>query len=258
MFNDYKVSSSVESQVSTFTATQYPKLIEFLQEYYSYMETNGSPLNILYGIQDLLDTDTYDDVTPYAILALPLTATSTTVRVYQHAEFPLNDGLIKISDEVILYKRRHHIEENGVKYTEFTDCVRGYSFNDLSVEGELTPNVSTSPRDHLAGKNVWNQSFLYFGYFLEKIRSQYLTEFPANILQENFENLNVNTVSKRIKDFYLSKGTPSSISFYFKFLFQKEASIINFKDYLMAPSNAIYQNKSIVRLETLEDRKSVV
>ena len=252
MFNDYKVSSSVESQVSTFTATQYPKLIEFLQEYYSYMETNDSPLSILYGIQDLLDTDTYDDVTPYAILALPLTATSTTVRVYQHAEFPLNDGLIKISDEVILYKRRHHIEENGVKYTEFTDCVRGYSFNDLSVEGELTPNVSTSPRDHLAGKNVWNQSFLYFGYFLEKIRSQYLTEFPANILQENFENLNVNTVSKRIKDFYLSKGTPSSISFYFKFLFQKEASIINFKDYLMAPSNAIYQNKSIVRLETLD------
>lgn len=255
MFNDLKVSSSIDSQVSNYFSSEYPTFVSFLKEYYAFLETNSNPLDILGNIEKLINIDTYTSVTPYAILSVSIDANDTEIEVYEDVNFPPIDGLLKIEDEVILYKTRSVKTVNGQKRTVFSGCTRGYTYNDLDVEGVLTPNIVTVAVAHDVNNNikVYNQAFVYILYILEKIREQYLVDFPKQALEKNLENVNVDTIIKRIRDFYISKGTPKAISFYFKFLYQENADIINYRDLLMASSDATYQNKEIVRIETLDN-----
>lgn len=255
MFNDLRVSSSIDGQVTNFFASEYPTFVSFLKEYYSFLETNSNPLDILGNIADLINIDTYTRITPYGVLVNSISASDTEIEVYDDVNFPPVDGLLKIGNEVVLYKKRTVKTVNGEKHTVFTDCTRGYTYTDLDVDGNLTSNIITTAASYNAGDNVkvYNQSFTYILYILERIRSQYLIDFPKQALEDNLENINIDTVLKRIRDFYLSKGTPKSISFYFQFLYQETAEITNYRDLLMASSDATYQSKQIVRIETLDN-----
>ena len=253
MFNDQKVSSSIQGQVSNYFAQEYPTFVSFLKDYYAFLETNSNPLDILGNISDLINIDTFTEVDAFSTLVGPLTEDADEITVSGDVNFPPTDGLLKIDDEVILYKSKKVTENLGFKFTVFSKLTRGHSYNDLSVEGELSPNVPTVASSHSPNVKVYNQSFTYILYLLEKIREQYLIDFPKQVLEDNLDTVNVDTVIKRIRDFYISKGTPKAISFYFQFLYQESADITNYKDLLMGSSDATYQSKEIVRIETLDN-----
>ena len=253
MFNDQKVSSSIQGQVSNYFAQEYPTFVSFLKDYYAFLETNSNPLDILGNIDDLINIDTFTEVTAFSTLVGPLTEDADEITVVGDVNFPPTDGLLKIDDEVILYKNKKVTENLGFKFTVFSNLTRGYSYNDLSVEGKLSPNIPTVASSHSANVKVYNQSFTYILYLLEKIREQYLIDFPKQVLEDNLDTINVDRVIKKIRDFYISKGTPKAISFYFQFLYQESADIVNYRDLLMGSSDATYQSKEIVRIETLDN-----
>ena len=259
MFNDLRVSSSIDGQVTSYFASEYPTFVSFIKDYYAFLETNGNPLDILGNVGDLINIDSYTNVSSHAILATSVDSTDDEIEVYGDVNFPPNDGLLKIENEIILYKKRTVklvLTVNGSEYhTVFSGCTRGYTYNDLDVNGNLTSNIVTTAVAHDSANNlkVYNQSFTYVLYFLEKIRSQYLVDFPNQVLQDNIEKINIDIVLKQIRDFYLSKGTPKSIAFYFKFLYQENAEITNYRDLLMASSDATYRSREIVRIETLDN-----
>ena len=255
MFNQSVVSSSVQNQFPVFYQDQYPTLVKFLQSYYEFLESNGNPIDLINGLLDITDIDTYAEIDLRASTKEPISITDTEISVIGHVKFPRTDGLLKIDDEVILYKEREYItdEFNVYKITVFKGCIRGYTYNDLTYEDGFVPNIETQPAKHIASSVVVNQSFSYLLYFLDKLRQQFLVNYPQNSLIENKDKLNFNLILKRIKDFYLSKGTPKGIEFYFKYLFQNVPEITNYKSQLLAPSDAIYQTKFIVRTESLDN-----
>lgn len=255
MFNQSVVSSSVQNQFPAFYQDQYPTLVKFLQNYYEFLESNGNPIDLINGLLDITDIDTYAEIDLKASTKEPISITDTEISVIGHVKFPRTDGLIKIDDEVILYKEREYItdEFNVYKITVFKGCVRGYTYNDLTYEDGFIPNIKTEPAKHIASSVVLNQSFSYLLYFLDKLRQQFLVNYPQNSLVENKDKLNFNLILKKIKDFYLAKGTPKGIEFYFKYLFQNVPEISNYKSQILAPSDAIYQTKFIVRTESLDN-----
>ena len=253
MFNDLKVSSSIIGQVPSYLPSEYPNFVNFVKDYYRFLETNGNPLDLLNGVQDLIDIDTYTGIDTSSTLKVAIDADDKQVVVAGHVEFPRTQGLLKIDDEVIIYnKRSYNTDGNGDKITTFEGCTRGFTYNDLTIEDGFTANKETTATSHPVDVVVYNQSYSYILYFLEELRSNYLVDFPANILNDNLGIINIDQILKKAKDFYLSKGTPSGIEFYFKFLFQKKPELRNYKENLYAPSEATYQNKNIVRLESLD------
>lgn len=254
MFNDLKVSSSISGQLSSHINEEYPNFVNFLRDYYKFLETNGNSLDLLNNVQSLIDVDTYTEIDLSASLYQNVTEDSNTILVSGNVNFPQNNGLLKINDEVIFYKSKKYISSEG--YTEFRDCLRGYTFNTLDINDGFIPNIKTVASNHDVSHVVYNQSYVYFLYFLEKLRSNYLIDFPANILEDNIDTLSINIVLKKIKDFYLSKGTPKGIEFYFKFLFNVTPELRNYKENLIAPSEAIYQSKQIIRAESLDSFNS--
>ena len=86
MFNDLKVSSSIDGQVSKYFASEYPTFVSFLKEYYAFLETNSNPLDILGNIEKLINIDSYTSVTPYAILSASIDVNDTEIEVDEDAE----------------------------------------------------------------------------------------------------------------------------------------------------------------------------
>ena len=192
MFNDLKVSSSIVGQVPTYFASEYPNFVNFVKDYYRYLETNGNPLDLLNGVQDLIDIDTYTGIDASANLKVNIDADDTDIIVSGHVEFPRAQGLLKIDDEVIIYKKRFHgTDGNGDKVTTFSGCTRGFTYNDLSYDSGFTVNNETTPAAHSINSIVYNQSYSYILYFLEELRSNYLVDFPANILNDNIDISNI-------------------------------------------------------------------
>jgi hypothetical protein len=253
MFNDLVTSSSVAGQLPSYLPSEYPKFVEFLKDYYRFLETNSNPLDLINGLDDLIDIDTYSGVDLTARLKTPVSSTAKEIIVRDHVNFPATNGLLKIDDEVIFYKTREHIEDGAgiYKLTLFSDCVRGYTYNSLTTDGGFVPNIKTEIKSHSALSTVYNQSYAYILYFLDQIRDQYLTDFPKNVLEDNLDKVNINVLVKQARDFYLRKGTPQGIDFYFKFLFQDDPEIINYSEFLVASSDATYQSKQIVRVESI-------
>ena len=136
MFNQSVVSSSVQNQFPVFYQDQYPTLVKFLQSYYEFLESNGNPIDLINGLLDITDIDTYAEIDLRASTKEPISITDTEISVIGHVKFPRTDGLLKIDDEVILYKEREYItdEFNVYKITVFKGCIRGYTYNDLTKE----------------------------------------------------------------------------------------------------------------------------
>ena len=103
MFNDLKVSSSIVGQLPSYLPSEYPNFVNFLKDYYRFLETNSNPLDLLNGIQSLIDIDTYTGIDISANLKTPISVDATQIIVLDHVNFPKTNGLIKINDEVILY-----------------------------------------------------------------------------------------------------------------------------------------------------------
>jgi hypothetical protein len=253
MFNDLVTSSSVAGQLPSYLPSEYPKFVEFLKDYYRFLETNSNPLDLINGLDDLIDIDTYSGVDLTARLKTSVSSTAKEIIVRDHVNFPATNGLLKIDDEVIFYKTREHIEDGaGIsKLTVFSGCVRGYTYNSLTTDSGFVPNIKTEVKSHSALSTVYNQSYAYILYFLDQIRNQYLTDFPKNVLENNLDKVNINVLVKNARDFYLRKGTPQGIDFYFKFLFQDDPEITNYSEFLVASSDATYQNKQIIRIEPI-------
>ena len=250
MFNSLQVSNSIEQQVPDYLSNEYPNFINFFKDYYRFLETNGNALDLLNGLTELVDIDTYTEADAQATLDGAITASDTSITVLGHVDFPLNNGLLKIDSEVIFYKRLEHTTDNK---TNFNECSRGWTYNTLTVTDGFTPNNVTVAADHADASIVNNQSYNYILYFLEQIREQYLIDFPSNTLVDNLDLVNVDFLLKRAKDFYLSKGTPQGIDYYFKFLFQEKPELKNYNESLIDASNATYQSKEIVRIESLDN-----
>ena len=253
MFNSLQVSNAIEQQVPDYLSNDYPNFIAFIKDYYRFLETNGNALDLLDGITELVDIDTYTGADATATLEGAVSVSDTSITVLGHVEFPRNNGLLKIDDEVIFYKNLEAKEDGGVKKTVFNNCVRGWTYNTLTLDAGFTSNVVTTAADHSSAAIVYNQSYTYILYFLEQLREQYLVDFPQNVLNDNLDLVNVDFLLKKAKDFYLAKGTPQGIDYYFKFLFQEKPELKNYNEALIDSSNATYQSKEIVRLESLDN-----
>lgn len=158
--------------------------------------------------------------------------------------FTIKYGLIKINDEVILYKDISSsnvdlkINNKNYKGIKLLNCVRGFSGITSLVEkdDELTFE-KTFAANHTINSKILNLNSIFLKEFLRKIKYQVLPGFEERDLDPN---LNQSLFIKQAKDFYSSKGTESSFKILFSALYDKKVSVIRPSDFLISASNASY------------------
>ena len=227
-----KISSVIESQLPIFVRENFPLVEEFLGEYYKSLDLQGGVYDILQNIDQYIKVDTSSNTIDSTTLSSSIGYRDNRVTVNSTLGFPDYYGMIKIDNEILLYKTKTE--------TTFEDCVRGFngvsSYESGGSESLLFEDTLASP--HNGGVSVINLSTIFLREFYKKTKKQFLPGFDDRNL---YTNLNTSLFLKQSKDFYSSKGTDESFKILFRVLFGADVDIIKPRDFIIQPSDSKYR-----------------
>ena len=232
MVKRVKISSVIESQLPAFVREDFPRVAEFLQEYYRSLDSQSGTLDLLHNIDKYVKVEEMTNLNHETTLTSSVSKFDDTIEVADTTDFPENYGLIQINSEVITY--------TGKTSTSFTGCVRGFS-GITSYRSQNKPDSlvfsDTAIGKHSSGATVTNLSTLFLKEFLKKTKNQVTPGFED---RELYSGINQNLFIKQSKDFYESKGTDQSFEILFRALYGKDVEILKPRDNLFQPSDAQY------------------
>ena len=252
-----KISTIVQSQLPDYVSSDYPLAAEFLQQYYTGVEYQGAPVDLIDNIDDYRKIDNITNLVASVTLKQNTNATSSTIFVDESLSplgtygFPDTYGLIKIENEIITY--------TGKTDYSFTGCIRGFSgVCELKKEGypdEVLFEESNAER-HVKGKEIRNLSILFLQEFLRKTKATYAPGFQE---REFYSDVNQNIFIKQSKDFYAAKGTEESFKILFRVLYGENVQLLSPSEQLFRPSDASYDKvESIVVEQVIGDPSQLV
>ena len=136
------------------------------------------------------------------------------------------------------------------KPSALVGCVRGVSGTvDYDNFGNQVFATEEQLRlsNHSAGSKIVSLDTLFIRQLFEKLRRQYLPTITVD-----YTKVNPIQVIKKIRDFYLSKGTKTATQFLFKILFGEEIDVYYPKDEVISPSAATWVVDTILRATLIE------
>jgi len=253
-----KIKDLISSQLPAFVRDGYPLINEFFKEYYASQGYTGSTLDLLQNIDQYFDLDSLTNHSKNCVLDGELDEFSTSISaVYNPSEnllgtygFPDRYGLLKINDEIILYKSKTD--------RTFDECVRGFSGVVKYGKGDSPEQLvfkETEAAAHSGESTIENLSVLFLEKFLRKLKDQFLPGFEDRDISSK---VNQKTLIGKISDFYDSKGTEESVRILFGMLYGDDIRVINPKDFLLKPSDAIFRKTKDIIVEAIEGDPSTL
>ena len=249
-----KISDILDNLIPEFVRTENPLFTEFLKSYYVSEEREYGSTYLVDHITSFKNISSFADLIIGAINPatgqpfVPITLSEEildfdeTINVNTTVGFPSSYGLLRIENEIITY--------TGKTATSFTGCVRGFSgVSSIESAGnqEYLTFSKTESDDHPINTAVENLSFLYLQEFYRKHKSQFLPGFEERL----FQNVSIENILTRAKDFFSSKGTDTSLKILFFVLYGKPVEIIKPFDYTISPSVADWEKTQDVVMERI-------
>ena len=239
-----KISSIVKNQLPDFVRSDFPLAGDFLSQYYTALEGQGSTLDVLQNLDKYIKVDELTDLINYTSLSSNVGITDNIISVDSTTGFPESYGLIQINNEIITY--------SGITTNSFTGCSRGFS----GITSYRSPNKSdelvfaqSGISTHSSGTIVNNLSVRFLQEFFNKVKRQITPGFEERTLSSD---INKRLFVKQAKDFYSSKGTDQSFEILFRALYGEDVEVIKPRDHLFIPSNANYKISKQVVVESIE------
>ena len=239
-----KISSVVKNQLPNFIQADFPLAGEFLSQYYTALEGQGSTLDILQNIDKYIKVDELTDLIDSTSLSTNVGIADNIINVDSTIGFPESYGLLEINSEIITY--------TGSTNNSFTGCSRGFSgitsYRSPTVPDELIfsqSGIST----HSSGTVVNNLSIRFLKEFFKKVKTQIAPGFEERVLDDDIDE---RLFIKQSKDFYSSKGTDQSFEILFRALYGKDVEVIKPRDFLFIPSDADYKVSKQIVVEALD------
>lgn len=242
-FDNLNISDFIEAQLPDFIAEEYPKFVNFFQEYYKSLEIPGGTLDISNNFANYLDSSNLskDNLVSQTTLISGITASGTTISVNSVKGFSESNGIILIDSEIIFYKSVDKVNN------KFLNCARGYSavteFKDLG-----TTVKSSTAAAHNNGTIVKNLSNLISFAIIKHYQNQYLKGFPYTEVLSDISEI---TLIENIKEFYQLKGTTLSLDFLFRVIFNETVIVRYPRDWVIKPSTSDWTVDDIIKVEAI-------
>jgi hypothetical protein len=230
------VSSIVDYQLPSFVKEEYPLFSEFLKQYY----ISDTSTEIIQNLDKNLDIDIIFNLKNETVLTNDVNFNDSEIFVDSTIGFPDLNGLLKIDNEIILYKSKTE--------TSFIGCVRGFS-GISKIDKQYLEFSETELDRHSINSKVINLSLLYLQQFALQAKKRITPGFEE---REFFTGLNSSNFVKNIKSFYTSKGSDESFRILFGALYGKTVDVIKPRDFLIRPSDAQYRVTKDLVVEVIE------
>jgi hypothetical protein len=239
-----KISSVVKNQLPDFIRADFPLAGEFLAQYYTALEGQGSTLDVLQNIDKYIKVDELTDLIESTNLSTNVGIADNTITVDSTTGFPDSFGLLEIDSEIITY--------TGITTNSFTGCSRGFS----GITSYRNPNhtdelvfTNSGISTHSSGSVVNNLSIRFLQEFFKKVKKQITPGFEERTLSSD---INKRLFLKQSKDFYSSKGTDKSFEILFRALYGEDVNVLKPRDSLFIPSASNYKISEQLVVEPID------
>lgn len=226
-----KIKDIVYNQIPEFILSDNPNFSEFLKQYYTSQEFQGSSIDLAENLISYKNFDAFDNSNLYSdtVLTSDVEFFDDQIFVESVSGYPKEYGLIKIDDEIITY--------TGITTNSFTGCVRGFSgISSLTQQNnpEFLVFSQTETSEHASGSTVQNLTNLFLQEFFKKIKYQFIPGFE----EVDFDSrIDVPNFISKARTFYQTKGTDEAYKILFKVLYGEDVKVIKPDDYTFKPSN---------------------
>ena len=226
-----KIKDVVINQIPEFVLPDNPNFSEFLKQYYTSQEFQGSTIDLAENLINYKNFDAFDNTNLYSdtVLTVDVDFFDDEIFVESISGYPQEYGLIKIDNEIITY--------TGITTNSFTGCIRGFSgISSLTQENnpEFLVFSQTESSEHTSGSSVQNLTNLFLQEFFKKIKGQFIPGFE----EVDFDSrINVPNFISKARSFYETKGTNEAYQILFKVLYGEDVKIIKPDDFTFKPSD---------------------
>ena len=235
--NKLTIQNFIETQIPEFLNEDNPIFKEFLEQYYISVEHQTGSVDLANNLLEYKSIENFNNETFYTqlnpcILTEDFQIFNTILNVNHTIGFPTKYGLLKIDNEIITYTSKTE--------TSFVGCVRGFSgIDDISNKNLYSEfNFKSSESEfHSTNSTVENLNIKFFGELFRKFKYQFIPGFEN---RKFTDDIDLQSILFRAKDFYTTKGTDTSYKILFKILFNEEIDVIKPQDYMLRPSDNRY------------------
>ena len=235
--NKLTIQNFIETQIPEFLNEDNPLFKEFLEQYYISVEHQTGSVDLANNLLEYKSIENFNNETFYTqlnpcILTEDFKIFNTTLNVNHTIGFPTKYGLLKIDNEIITYISKTE--------TSFVGCVRGFSgIDDISNKNLYSEfNFKSSESEfHSTNSTVENLNIKFFEELFRKFKYQFIPGFEN---RKFADDIDLQSILFRAKDFYTTKGTDTSYKILFKILFNEEIDLIKPQDYMLRPSDNKY------------------
>ena len=227
-------SDQTQAFLPQFVGENYQTFVNFMAKAAEAQERQGFGQDLLQNLQRYRDFDTYaKGVVESGTLAAGVTLDEEDEIVLEDGVgFPLNNGVILIGDEVILYRTRSGNTLQTLERAASATTV----LPSVTSAGKYSSSVAA---EHKVGTEVTNISGLFLSAILTNIHDSFTPGIHANKVNADVDR---SILLQNIKDFYGSKGTKLSVKALFKFIFgDTEVEVRYPGDLVIRPSGSSYQ-----------------
>ena len=266
-------SNQISSALPSYVIQNYEKFVEFMSESFKAQERLGFGKNILQGLQEYRSFNTYKkhirqfdflktnlplggvgNIEGIEVLATDLSYNIITDETYEIAlgdtsvrleltngdGFPLQNGVVLVDDEIILYRYRI-----GNTCYDLYRAASGTSvLPSLHLPGEY--KFRTEQTTHVAGSKVFNLSVMFLVSMLDTIHESFVPSFSSERVHPDVSR---SPLLINIKDFYQSKGTKLGIKSFFKILFGENDVEVRYPgDQMIQPSDSTWIQNRFMRV----------
>ena len=227
-------SDQTQALLPLFIGENYQTFVGFMQRAAESQERAGFGQDLLQNLQRYRDFDTYAaPLAEYGVLSGGLSEDEEDeIHLENGVGFPLENGVVLIDNEVILYRTR-----SG---NVLEDLQRGASATTVlpSVYAEGVYST-TEAGAHTVGSEVKNISALFLSAMLTTIHES----FSPGIHKEKVNaDINRSILLQNIKQFYGSKGSKLGIEALFRFIFgETDIDVIYPGDLMLRASGSSWQ-----------------
>jgi hypothetical protein len=248
-----KLSTLIKHQAPGFVLHDHPRFLEFIKQYYIFMESAQISLTSVQTTDGiLLESET--DLSPSALI---LNASNISSNNTQDS---VGDKILQESSSYGKFEKGETITgatSNATATILTEDLGNGtlyISAQDKFIDGEIITGGTSSASatlDNYQSNPVQNIQQLTNFRDPDKVISNFLTKFRNEFMATLPENLN-SSIDKRkliknIRSVYLAKGTAKANEVFFKMLFNENSETIYPKEQMLRVSDGKFDSKKILR-----------
>jgi len=251
-FNN-KLSTLIKHQAPDFVLDEHPKFLEFIKQYYTFMESaeiSVTSVETTDGV--LLESET--DLHPNKLI---LDASHISSGNTQEGS---GDKVLQESSSFGKFEKGEIItgSTSGATATILVeDLSNGKLFisaQDKFIDGETivgATSTASATLDNYRANPVQNIQQLTNFRDPDKVLSNFLTkfrnEFMATLPEKLDDNINKRNLIKNIRSVYLAKGTAKANEVFFKMLFNENSETIYPRENMLRVSDGKFDSKKILR-----------